>query len=587
MEVDTNYTIITPPRSLTARRGLKRAAELEELQRSHVPHLEAPRRVPGMFSTITTGIWSFGANVVHGFLDLFNCRNTFPHAPEAVQPTHIDAISTDHSGRKRRAVEVTPPTNEQTTHPLYQTFPQPILRASPQPTEHSSRNMHVTTPTAANKAPQQLSSFDRNNKKAISRRERFYKAYFETTELERARQRPPKEIPRAERRLTSIRQRGERERDEQVDRLVAKARARWAESDRQRAILKAAADEVAREKAEKEAAERAVAEKAAAEQAARLLAEREKARLRAAEEEARVEAEREEARLRAAEEDARIDAEQEAARLDFERVQKLIRAAEESARAELEAERLHGFIFEPSEDLSDKLQSSLEGAGERKQIVQVGSVPLTAVSFNRILASHNGTDSWLDDDAVNAWYLAIVDAKNRTAGYVKSNSSVPNCAALNTGWWSKAGKDGVAGLSRWMKRNGVEGSKLLKCERLFLPINMGSHWTLLIINGTDCSIEYLDSMGGDGKMQFQVARELVKAELGQDYHAQEWVELKRNKSSMQNNMSDCGVFACFNGLAAAKGRPYKEVTAKTMPMARRMMAGVLINGGFEPDYEFS
>lgn len=587
MEVDTDYPIITPPRSLTARRGLKRAAELEELQRSHVPHLEAPRRVPGMFSTITTGIWSFGANVVHGFLDLFNCRGTFPHAPQAVQPTHIDAIATDHSGRKRRAVEITPTTHQQTTQPLYQTFPQPILRASPQPTEQSSHNMHVSTPPAANKASQQLSSFDRNSKKAISRRERFYKAYFETTELERARQRPPREVPRAERSLTSIHERQERERDEQVDGLIAKVRARWAESDKQLAILKAAADEVAREKAEKEAAERAAVEKAAAEQAARLLAEREEARLRAAEEEARLEAEREEERLEAEREYAHFRAAEEERRLETERVQELLRAAQEAALAELEAERLHGFIFEPSEDLSEKLQSSLEGAAERKQIVQVGSVPLTAVSFNRILASHNGTDSWLDDDAVNAWYLAIVDAKNRTAGYVKSNASVPNCAALNTGWWSKAGKDGVEGLARWMKRNGVDGSKLLKCERLFLPINMGSHWTLLIINGTDCSIEYLDSMGGDGKMQFQVARQLIKAELGKDYHAQEWVELKRNKSSMQNNMSDCGVFACFNGLAAAKGRPYKEVTAKSMPMARRMMAGVLINGGFEPEYEFS
>jgi hypothetical protein len=30
---------------------------------------------------------------------------------------------------------------------------------------------------------------------------------------------------------------------------------------------------------------------------------------------------------------------------------------------------------------------------------------------------------------------------------------------------------------------------------------------------------------------------------------------------------------------------YKEVTAKKMPAARQMLAGVLINGGFEGDFD--
>ena len=65
-----------------------------------------------------------------------------------------------------------------------------------------------------------------------------------------------------------------------------------------------------------------------------------------------------------------------------------------------------------------------------------------------------------------------------------------------------------------MKRANVNGVNIFKCERLFLPINMGSHWTLLIINGTTTSIEYLDSLGGDGTRFFKPARDLLKAELG-------------------------------------------------------------------------
>jgi Ulp1 family protease len=136
-----------------------------------------------------------------------------------------------------------------------------------------------------------------------------------------------------------------------------------------------------------------------------------------------------------------------------------------------------------------------------------------------------------------------------------------------------------------MKRAGVGGVNIFKCERLFLPINMGSHWTLLIINGTDKTIEYLDSLGGDGTRFFKLARDLLQAELGDKYDAEKWKDSKRSRSSKQDNGSDCGVFTCFNGLAAAKDLAYKEVTAKKMPAARKMMAGVLINGGFEGDFD--
>jgi len=136
-----------------------------------------------------------------------------------------------------------------------------------------------------------------------------------------------------------------------------------------------------------------------------------------------------------------------------------------------------------------------------------------------------------------------------------------------------------------MKRAGVGGVNILKCERLFLPINMGSHWTLLIINGTNTSIEYLDSLGGDPTRFFQMARDLLQSELGDKYNAQTWQDLKRNRSCKQDNMSDCGVFTCLNGLAAAKDKPYKAVTAKKMPAARMMMAGVFVNGGFEGDFD--
>ena len=219
-----------------------------------------------------------------------------------------------------------------------------------------------------------------------------------------------------------------------------------------------------------------------------------------------------------------------------------------------------------------------EFAGQRLVVVHDGRVELP----HQALIDHWPTlRSWLDDDAVNAWYNILVEEKKKMMGYVKSDTNPPVLANLQSAWYAKYQKEKAKGLKRWLKRAGVGGTNMLKCERIFLPINTGNHWTLLIINGANRSIEYLDSLGGSGTRYFEIARDLLKSELGADYHEKEWMDLKRNRSSRQSNMDDCGVFTCMNGLAAAKDNPYKEVTAEQMPDARIMMAAVFFNKGFK------
>jgi Ulp1 family protease len=66
-------------------------------------------------------------------------------------------------------------------------------------------------------------------------------------------------------------------------------------------------------------------------------------------------------------------------------------------------------------------------------------------------------------------------------------------------------------------------------------------------------------------------------ELGNAYVADDWTEVI-GQSSAQDNMDDCGVFTCLNGLASAKGREFTEVNPDRMPLARRMIAAVLLSG---------
>jgi sentrin-specific protease 1 len=516
----------SPPRSLTAQLALKRAAEdsdsdESQIQRPHDPQdPQQPdaRRVAGMLTLIPQSIRDYTSNAFHNFIDYFRPP---PYTP--TQQTHIEGVATDHTDRKRRAVDASST---------------PYL---PGALEGASPSMIVSRRSGglgSSRAPQALpTSFNKNSDQDIAKRARWYREYNAAKKVDNKR---PEPEPKLKTKLKAKKEQAETKehtriplRDRQVSGLIDKAHRAQGGSFAQKAAQRAAQKAIE----EKEAAQKAAAEKAAAEAEA--------------------------ARIQAEEEEARIQAEKEAAR------------AQE-------------IIVELPQHISDDLHQRMSKTrGERDTIIQAGSIPIQKLTFKRILASDKGTNNWLDDDAVNVWFNGIVDAKKRQTNYVKSDTNAPAFANLQTAWWEKASKEGAKGLKRWMKKAGVGGTNLLKCERLFLPINMGSHWTLLIINGKTQTIEYLDSLSNKtGSRFFKVARDLIKSELGNKYNAQEWTDDTDSFSSFQDNMSDCGVFTCLNGLAAAKDKEYLEaVTAEKMPRARKMIVGVFINGGFDGDFD--
>jgi len=242
--------------------------------------------------------------------------------------------------------------------------------------------------------------------------------------------------------------------------------------------------------------------------------------------------------------------------------------------------------------LSDAKVSAIRDAvniSKKDPVCKVENTPLNKTTFKRILSRAAATTSWLDDDAVNSWFAALVRAKNLHAGYdVKTASKdvVPPIVAFNSNWYSSIqGPKGIKHIERWASRSNIKADRLLQCQMIFLPINRHSHWVLVIINVTDGTIEYLDSMGDSrsGIAEIKAARAFLKQELGGAYDAQHWKD-QREGSNAQTNTNDCGVFTCFNGLAAAKGLDFHAIQASKMPEARIHMAGLFLNGGFTGDF---
>ena len=575
------HLTLDTPRSLTHKRGIKRAApDSDEPQRPDPPRSQQPRVVTGMLAFIPENLWEYGSVFINGLVQLFASK----HAPPQEQPTQITGIATDLSDKKRRAVDTSP---INVSHPRNSPTDTPTARRVVHPMGMGGLNIRRRVLGTSAAAPVAASAAsEKNSLKEMTRRV-DHAAYYDTALPDLLKKIAQTKAQKSHT-TTHPSTVGQKVpiKDRQISGLIHKAHKAQKTTTAQTALQqKKAAEEQAA--VEKEAADIA----AAAEEAARLELEKEKALLAAeqekqriaAEEQQRIEAEKEQQRVAAEEQEQLVAAEEEQLRLqaygafDAAGALQQQKLTEEKWREEYAAERrdetVSNLIGHHWDDLEEKIE--LSELRDRDTVVETAGIPLQLLTFKRIL-SNDGADSWLDDDAVNAWFNSIVGKKKSDVGYVKSDTNPPTFANLQTAWYAKFSKEKAKGLKRWMKRAGVGGDSILKCERIFLPINTGSHWTLLIINGVDRSIEYLDSLGGNGGKFFQIARDILKSELNDKYHEKEWTELKRNRSSPQDNMNDCGVFVCMNGLAAAKGRPYRDVTAQLMPKARLMMAGVLL-----------
>ncbi|KAI7524160.1 hypothetical protein KC331_g18246, partial [Hortaea werneckii] len=303
-----------------------------------------------------------------------------------------------------------------------------------------------------------------------------------------------------------------------------------------------------------------------------------------------------------AEQEAALQAEREAAEKEAA-VKKLeeekAREKEEKARKELEeaeaAKRAAAkLIVTLSPEWDEKIDEAMQTRDPKKVLAtSVEAVELSRYDLGRLYPTGDrnadGTkpSGWLNDETVNAWFQGIVQAKKIQTGYVKGPKNTPAFEAFNSGWRTNVEKKGITGIETWSRRKGIKGEKLYNAEKIFFPINGGGHWTLLIISPKERKVEFLDSMGGSSADAFKDAKAWLKMELKgakHPYDEDEW-EFSTVKSEQQTNMSDCGAFACLNGLAAAKGRSFRDVEPTRMKEGRKMMVAVLLNGGFTGEFE--
>jgi sentrin-specific protease 1 len=230
----------------------------------------------------------------------------------------------------------------------------------------------------------------------------------------------------------------------------------------------------------------------------------------------------------------------------------------------------------------DRLVSQLASASESTVISQtLKGIDLNALAFRRLL----GKGSWLSDESINAYIEFAVEAGNEAIATDMSiigekPSTLPKIIAHNSFFWPKLTTHGPASTIRLMKRMKVEGSSLLEVDTILVPVNLNSHWTLIVVRPVARTIEYLDSLGGSHHKFVYHMKEWLKTILGKAYIDSEWTVLA-TKCAIQSNGYDCGVFLCTNALCVIFGLDTWCYKGHDMTQQRKNIAAVLLNRGFQ------
>ncbi|VDK87195.1 unnamed protein product [Litomosoides sigmodontis] len=169
---------------------------------------------------------------------------------------------------------------------------------------------------------------------------------------------------------------------------------------------------------------------------------------------------------------------------------------------------------------------------------------------------------WLNDEVIN-FYMNLICERSR------SDENLPKVYAFNTFFYSTLSTKGYASVRRWTRKIDI-----FAYEMLLIPVHLGAHWCLAVIDFKNRVIDYYDSMGGSNDRCLDILSEYLSEELldkkKEEFDRSRWQLVNRGDIPQQMNGSDCGMFACKFAEYAAR-RAQISFCQEHMPYFRERM----------------
>lgn len=177
--------------------------------------------------------------------------------------------------------------------------------------------------------------------------------------------------------------------------------------------------------------------------------------------------------------------------------------------------------------------------------------------------------NWLNDEVIN-FYMNLLMQRS------EEQKDLPKVYATNTFFYPRLMQSGHAGLRRWTRKVDIFAHHLM-----VVPIHLGVHWCVSLIDFRAKRISYLDSMGGRNQACLDALLRYLAEEhsdkKGAPLNEKPWRTDSPRDIPQQMNGSDCGMFACTFAEFAARNAPFSFGQAQ-MPYLRRKAVHEIITG---------
>ncbi|XP_030623839.1 sentrin-specific protease 1 [Chanos chanos] len=219
---------------------------------------------------------------------------------------------------------------------------------------------------------------------------------------------------------------------------------------------------------------------------------------------------------------------------------------------------------ELTEDMEGEVSRALRG-GSQDEVLSEG-FRLTITRKDLQTLSHL---NWLNDEVIN-FYMNMLVERSKQPG-------LPSVYTFNTFFFPKLRSAGYSAVRRWTKKVDI-----FSVDIILVPVHLGVHWCLSVVDFRKKSITYFDSMGGNNDEACRILLNYLKQESedkrGKPMDTSHWTlqSKKRHEIPQQMNGSDCGMFTCKYAEYITKDRPI-TFTQKQMPYFRRRMVWEILN----------
>lgn len=185
---------------------------------------------------------------------------------------------------------------------------------------------------------------------------------------------------------------------------------------------------------------------------------------------------------------------------------------------------------EITDEMDDVINRSLQGHPSGEVLVEAYRLQITRGDI-ATLAGLN----WLNDEVINFYMNMLMERGEK--------DNHPKCYAFNTFFYPKIMSGGHSTVRRWTKKVDI-----FSYDYIIIPVHLGMHWCLCIVDFKKKSIQYYDSMGGNNLKCLNAVKQYLcdecKDKKNQQFDLNGWSTEIVEDIPQQMNGSDCGMFAC-------------------------------------------